>query len=146
MSHSTGETKTLQGHRHATRPSRRRRQGDGPGDLRLGLSRWRALAHGKILRSPHAHARIKSIDTSAAEKLPGVLAVVTATDFPNLKDKIADLGEGSVNLAHLSANVLAHGKALYKGHAVAAVAATNPHVAEEALQADQGRLRAAARA
>lgn len=92
------------------------------------------LVHGKILRGPHAHARIKSIDTSAAEKLPGVLAVVTAKDMPDLKDKIADLGEGSVNLAHLGANVLAHGKVLYKGHAVAAVAAINGHVAEAATK------------
>jgi xanthine dehydrogenase molybdenum-binding subunit len=92
------------------------------------------MAFGKILRSPHAHARVKSIDASAAEKLPGVYAVVTSADFPNLKDKIANLGEGSVNLAHLSANVLAHQKVLYKGHAVAAVAAANPHLAEEAAK------------
>ncbi|MGD9648734.1 MAG: xanthine dehydrogenase family protein molybdopterin-binding subunit [Pirellulales bacterium] len=91
------------------------------------------LVHGRVLRSPHAHARIKSIDTSAAEKVPGVLAVVTARDLPDLKDKVANLGEGAVNLAHLGANVLAHDKALYKGHAVAAVAAVNAHVAEEAL-------------
>ena len=65
-------------------------------DLRLS-----GTVHGQILRSPHAHAKIMSIDTSAAEKLPGVLAVVTAADLPNLKDKIANLGEGSVNLAHL---------------------------------------------
>lgn len=92
------------------------------------------MVYGKILRSPHAHARIKSIDTSAAEKLPGVLAVATAADMPNLKDKIADLGEGSVNLAHLGANVLAHGKVFYKGHAVAAVAAINGHIAEAATK------------
>lgn len=92
------------------------------------------LVHGRILRSPHAHARIKRIDTSAAEKLPGVLAVATAKDLPDLKDKMAELGEGTVNLAHLGANVLAHDKVLYKGHAVAAVAATSPHIAEEALQ------------
>jgi CO/xanthine dehydrogenase Mo-binding subunit len=98
-------------------------------DLRLT-----GTVHGKILRSPHAHAKILSIDTSAAERLPGVVAVTTAADFPNLKDKIANLGEGSVNLAHLGANVLAHAKALYKGHAVAAVAATSPHVAEEAAR------------
>ncbi|MEX0977480.1 MAG: xanthine dehydrogenase family protein molybdopterin-binding subunit, partial [Pirellulales bacterium] len=97
--------------------------------------RLSGMAHGKILRSPHAHARIKSIDTQAAEKLPGVLAVVTGSDFPDLKNKIADLGEGSVNLAHLGANVLAHhGRVQYKGHAVAAVAAINPHVAEEAAK------------
>ncbi len=98
-------------------------------DLRLT-----GTVQGKILRSPHAHARIKSIDTSAAEKHPGVLAVATAADFPDLQDKIANLGEGSVNLAHLGANVLAHKKVLYKGHAVAALAAVNPHVAEEALK------------
>ncbi|HEY1598714.1 MAG TPA: xanthine dehydrogenase family protein molybdopterin-binding subunit [Pirellulales bacterium] len=92
------------------------------------------LVHGRILRSPHAHAKIKSIDTSAALKLPGVVAVTTSKDFPNLKDKMADLGEGSVNLAHLGANCLAHDKALYRGHAVAAVAAISPHVAEEALK------------
>lgn len=91
------------------------------------------LIHGRVLRSPHAHARIRSIDTSAAEKLPGVLAVATSKDLPDLKAKVADLGEGSVNLAHLGANCLAHDKALYKGHAVAAVAAVSPHVAEEAL-------------
>ncbi len=95
--------------------------------------RLNGTVYGRILRSPHAHARIKSIDTSAAERLPGVVAVATAADFPNLQDKIANLGEGSVNLAHLGANVLAHGKALYKGHAVAAVAATSAHVADEAL-------------
>jgi CO/xanthine dehydrogenase Mo-binding subunit len=92
------------------------------------------MIHGKVLRSPYAHALIKSIDTSAARRLPGVLAVVTAADLPDLKDKIANLGEGAANLAHLGDNVLAGKKALYKGHAVAAVAAVDPHVAEEAIQ------------
>ena len=92
------------------------------------------MVHGKILRSPHAHAEIKSIDVSAAEKLPGVVAVAVGRDFPNLQDKIAQLGEGAVNLAHLVTNCLARDKVYYKGHAVAAVAALNPHVAEEALK------------
>ena len=92
------------------------------------------LVHGKMLRSPHAHARIRSIDTSAAEKLPGVLAVVTGADLPNLVGKIADLGEGAVNLAHLSQNCLADDKALYKGHAIAAVAATSGHIANQAVK------------
>lgn len=92
------------------------------------------LVHGRILRSPHAHARIKSIDTSAAQKLPGVLAVATAADWPNLENKIAHLGEGAVNLMHLSANCMARDKVLYRGHAVAAVAAIDVHVAEEALR------------
>lgn len=92
------------------------------------------LLHGKILRSPHAHARILSIDTSAAEALPGVRAVVTAAELPSIADKIADLGESSVNLRYASSNVLAHDKVLYHGHAVAAVAADNPHTAEAATR------------
>src|SRR5262245_2501922 len=94
-----------------------------------------AMAHGKIVRSPHAHARIKKIDASEALKMPGVLAVVTHDDFPDLQAKFAMMGEaGAVNLAHLAANCLAKGKALYKGHAVAAVAATTVHTAEEAAK------------
>jgi len=89
------------------------------------------LIVGRILCSPHAHARIKSIDTSAAENLDGVLAVITGADFPEVGDKIADLGEGAVNLSYLSGNCMAKDKALYKGHAIAAVAAANTHVAEE---------------
>ncbi len=92
------------------------------------------LLHGKVLRSPHAHARIKSIDTSRAEAHPGVRAVVTAKDFPSVEDKIADLGEGAASVKDLQDNVLAGDKALYKGHQVAAVAAIDPHTAEEALE------------
>jgi len=91
------------------------------------------LLHGKILRSPHAHARIKSIDTSRAEAMPGVLAVVTGKDLPSAADKVIELGEGSTNLMYLRDNVLASGKALYQGHAIAAVAARSPHEAEEAV-------------
>tara|TARA_B100000029_G_scaffold515234_2_gene621260 strand:+ start:619 stop:2940 length:2322 start_codon:yes stop_codon:yes gene_type:complete len=93
------------------------------------------MLYGKILRSPHAHAVIKSVDASAAEALPGVHAVVTSADWPETSMKITDLAEGSIhNLGFLSMNVLARGKALYKGHAVAAVAAVSPHVAEEAMK------------
>jgi CO/xanthine dehydrogenase Mo-binding subunit len=91
------------------------------------------LLHGKILRSPHAHARIRSIDASKALALPGVKAVVTAEDLPEVPDKVEELGEGAVNIKYLQGNVLARDKALYKGHAVAGVVATNPHIAEEAL-------------
>src|SRR5262249_13037254 len=79
-------------------------------------------------------AKIRAIDASKALALPGVLGVVTSADFPDPTNKIADLGEGAINLAHLSSNCLARGKVLYKGHAVAAVAAVSPHVAEEALK------------
>lgn len=91
------------------------------------------MLHGKVLRSPHAHARILSIDASAALALRGVRAVVTAQDMPAIRDKIADLGESTVNLRYASNNLLAHDKVLYYGHAVAAVAADNVHIAEEAL-------------
>lgn len=90
------------------------------------------MLRGFILRSPIAHGNIKSIDTSAAEATPGVHAVITSADMPAVGDKIADLGEGAVNLKYLSGNVLAIDKVLYKGHAVAAVAATDIHIAEAA--------------
>src|SRR5688572_3005979 len=91
------------------------------------------LLHGRVLRSPHAHARIVSVDVSKAQALPGVRAVVTSADFPDPGNKIAELGEGAINLRHLSSNCLAREKVLYKGHAVAAVAADTPALAEEAL-------------
>ena len=96
--------------------------------------RLTGMLHGKVLRSPHAHARIRSIDTSKAKALAGVKAVVTAHDMPKAEDRMANLGEMSVNVKHLSNNALAYDKVLYRGHAVAAVAATNVHVAEEALK------------
>ena len=93
------------------------------------------MLHGQILRSPHAHARIKNVDTSAAEAMPGVLAVVKNSDFTGDDDAIVDFGEGATSLKWLRDNVLASNKALYKGHAIAGVAAVNPHVAEEAVAA-----------
>jgi xanthine dehydrogenase molybdenum-binding subunit len=91
------------------------------------------VLYGQVLRSPHAHAHIRAIDTRQAEALPGVKAVVTAADLPDIADKIIDLGEGALNLRYQSNNVLARDKVLYHGHAVAAVAATSPHIAQEAL-------------
>jgi CO/xanthine dehydrogenase Mo-binding subunit len=89
------------------------------------------MLYGKVLRSPHAHARIKSINTKKAEALEGVKAVVTAADLPDPGDRSANLGElGVVPLRHLSLNVLAGDKVLYHGHAVAAVAATSPQIAK----------------
>ena len=88
---------------------------------------------GKVLRSPHAHARIKSIDTSKAEALQGVKAVVTAADFEEQQTTLIPAGEMQVNYRDVGNNVMARGKALYDGHAVAAVAATSGSVADEAL-------------
>lgn len=81
---------------------------------------------GKILRSPHAHAKILSIDTSAAEAMDGVFAVCTSEDLPAITDPAL---KGSRDLAR---NIMAHEKVLYHGHAVAAVAAKTQAVAEEA--------------
>src|ERR1700674_3645940 len=81
---------------------------------------------GKILRSPHAHAIIKSIDTSAAEELPGVKAVITRADFPEMQ---ACSREGD-----MTGNAMAREKALYDGHPVAAVAAPSESIAKQALK------------
>jgi xanthine dehydrogenase molybdenum-binding subunit len=92
------------------------------------------MLHGRVLRSPHAHARILSIDTSRAQAMPGVHAVITGDDLPSVPDRTEALGEGTTNANDLSHNLLAKGKVLYDGHAVAAVAATTTHLAEEALE------------
>ncbi|HEY3909150.1 MAG TPA: xanthine dehydrogenase family protein molybdopterin-binding subunit [Stellaceae bacterium] len=88
---------------------------------------------GKIKRSPHAHARILSINTDKAMALPGVRAVATRADFPDIPPSRAFIGAAPANLRDLSRNCMAKGKALYEGHAVAAVAATSPAIAEQAL-------------
>ena len=118
-----------------TRPIRH----DGP-DKVLGRARYAAdinltgMLYGKLYRSPHPHARIKSIDATRALALPGVKAVVTAADFPEVSAAVADQEEGStVNYGFYSRNIIAREKALYRGHAVAAVAATSQHIAEQAL-------------
>src|SRR5437660_3798556 len=88
---------------------------------------------GKILRSPHAHARIRSINTSKAEKLPGVKAVITAKDFPEQKFEYIGPERVAVNFWHVTRNIMAREKTLYEGHAVAAVAATDAIIADQAL-------------
>ena len=99
-------------------------------DIKLPGMLW-----GAVLRSPHAHARISSIDTSAAEAMEGVVAVVTNADLPAAENKMVDLGEGATNLKWAVDNILASDKALYAGHAVAAVAAVDRYTAEEATRA-----------
>ncbi|MCB2061343.1 MAG: xanthine dehydrogenase family protein molybdopterin-binding subunit, partial [Novosphingobium sp.] len=91
------------------------------------------MLHGAILRSPHAHARIRSIDTKKAEALPGVKAVVTGADFPTLQSLVMAVGESSSDIVHMSRNCMAHEKVLYDGHALAAVAATSAAIAKEAI-------------
>ncbi len=92
------------------------------------------LLHAKVLRSPHPHARVLSVDTSAAEAHPDVRAVAVASDLAPAEDRIrSDVDGIQSNFGYLSSNVLAADKVLYVGHAVAAVAAASPHAAEEAL-------------
>ena len=88
--------------------------------------------YGKVIRSPHAHARIRSIDTSKAEALPGVKAVVTAADFPDQKFEYVGPERVAQNFWHITRNIMAREKALYEGHPVAAIAAISKSVAEEA--------------
>ena len=90
------------------------------------------MLYGKILRSPHAHANIKSIDTSKAESLPGVQAVVTAVDFPDQDFAYIGPERAAANFWHITRNILAREKALYEGHAVAAVAASDAATAARA--------------
>ncbi len=89
---------------------------------------------GKVLRSPHPHARIKSIDTARAEALPGVKAVVTRADFQDLPSEFVPAGEMLVNYRDMVRNVMAREKVLYEGHPVAAVAATSAKIAKQALK------------
>ena len=80
---------------------------------------------GVVVRSPHAHAVIKSIDTSAAAAMPGVKAIITSDDFPEISSEEAMSGESVVDFRDLSRNVMARDKVLYIGHPVAAIAATS---------------------
>src|SRR6476619_8313800 len=89
---------------------------------------------GRVLRSPHPHARIVSIDTSKAEALPGVKAVVTRADFGDQPSEFIPAGEMMMNYKDVVRNVMAREKALYEGHAVAAVAATSASIAKQALK------------
>ncbi len=90
---------------------------------------------GMVLRSPHAHARIISIDTSAAEKIPGVQAVVVGADFPDHPFAYIGPERVAVNFWHVTRNIIAREKTFYHGHAVAAVAAVSRSSAQAALEA-----------
>src|SRR5215831_15093471 len=65
------------------------------------------MLHAKVLRSPHAHARIKAIDASAALALPGVKAVITGEDLPDVPPEMVQVGENFVNARNLSMNIMA---------------------------------------
>jgi CO/xanthine dehydrogenase Mo-binding subunit len=80
--------------------------------------------HGGILRSQYAHAKIVSIDTSEAKALPGVHAVVTAADAPDVR----------YGRSYLDRYILARNKVRYMGDPVAAVAAETPAIVKQALK------------
>ena len=89
---------------------------------------------GKVLRSPHPHARIKSIDTSKAEALPGVKAVVSARDIVDFTIEKGAVMLGIQDMRWMCRNVMAREKALFPGHPVAAVAATTEAIAAKACE------------
>ena len=91
------------------------------------------LIWGEVKRSPHAHARVISIDTSAADAMPGVFATITHADFPTVEEREASGGD-SLGSIRQSQNMLADKKVHYKGHVVAAVAATDKNTALEAIE------------
>ena len=93
------------------------------------------MLYGKVLGSLFAHARIKRIDTSKAEALPGVKGVITGTDFPPMRPGITvAMGDNFMDISNMPLVAMARDKALFQGHPVAAVAATDPFIAEEALR------------
>ena len=98
------------------------------------ILRCRVSCTVKCYAAHNPHARIKSIDTSKAKALPGVKAVITGADFPEIGTGAAGKSEENfVNPRHLAFNIMARDTVLYDGHAVAAVAAISTHIAEEAL-------------
>ncbi|MEK9673167.1 MAG: xanthine dehydrogenase family protein molybdopterin-binding subunit [Rhodospirillaceae bacterium] len=117
----------------------RTRRPDGP-DKVTGRARYGddmvlpGMLIGKVLRSPHAHAKILSIDTSKAEKLKGVKAVVTHKDIPDHPTIQPPYGPMISDMHDVSRNVMAREKVLYDGHPVAAVAATSERIARQALK------------
>ena len=91
------------------------------------------MLYARVLRSPHAHARIRSVDTSRAEALPGVKAVMTGSDLPDHPFSYVGPERLAVNFWHVTRNIMAREKVLYEGHAVAAVAAISASIADRAL-------------
>jgi CO/xanthine dehydrogenase Mo-binding subunit len=90
------------------------------------------MVWGKVLRSPHAHALIKKLDTSKAAAMKGVLAVMTGDDLPLLPLDVP-LPTGPNDIRWISRGCMAREKILYVGHPVAAVAATSQSIADAAL-------------
>jgi CO/xanthine dehydrogenase Mo-binding subunit len=106
----------------------------GAGDIVTGAARYcpdidlPGLLTGKLLYSPHARARIRKLDVSAARQIPGVFAVLTQADIP---------GENSYLYSQADQPLLAIDEVRFQGDAVAAVAALDEATADAALRAIQ---------
>lgn len=93
------------------------------------------LLHASVLRSPYAHANIKSIDTSAASSLPGVAAVITAADIESRIGSVPTRREADADELHPPGHpVLAGGKVCYVGQPVAIVVAQDSYAARDAME------------
>jgi xanthine dehydrogenase molybdenum-binding subunit len=96
--------------------------------------RLQGMLIGRVKRSPHAHAIIKRIDVSKALALPGVHAVITHEDFPEPTEPVMQTIRGPQPAGWDSERLMARRKVLLKGHPVAAVCATDHHIAEDAVE------------
>ncbi len=119
-----------------TRPIRHDAYDKVTGRARFGADvRLPGMLYGVLVRSPHPHARIKSVDTRRAREHPAVRAVVTAADMPSIdSEAVAELGEGAIELRYASEIILARDKVVFRGQPVAAVAATSLQAAREAAR------------
>jgi len=109
-----------------TRPIRHDGADKVTGRAKYGVDvQMTGLLFGQVLRSPYAHAQIKSIDVGKALAYPGVRAVITANDMP-----LTQMADVDRSKRFASDNLMAQTKALYKGHAIAAVAASSQHIAD----------------
>ena len=92
------------------------------------------MTYGRVKRSPHAHALIKSIDITKALALPGVLSIVTSEDFPSPVEAILQTIRGPMPAQWDIERLMARRIVLFRGHPVAAVSATDAHIAEDAVE------------
>ncbi len=125
----------FQGHRNPPDPSRRRRQGDRPRQVRRRLLRSRGCCTARCCAARTPTRSIKSINVDKALKLPGRQGDRhrgRSSRSPSARSSRSASWRSTCTTCRC--NILARGKVLYDGHAIAAVAATSPHIAEEALR------------
>ena len=96
--------------------------------------RFQGMLHAAFLRSPHGHARIKSIDTAAARSMPGVVAVVTADDLADIEGAVMTFQQEGMEMTPPPHPILARGRVRYVGEPVAAVVAEDRYLARDALE------------